>query len=115
MLQTTGTLQRAVTVGSLWHLLTISSEARACILYTANSNRAVDVAAEVHRCWGVLLVLPCACCYFKARRVSRCQKQMVRSAEAITELSTERLEDLFETQAQELFGALSCFDFCRVP
>ena len=32
-------------------------------------------------------------------------QQMLRSAEAITELSTERLEDLFETQAQELFDA----------
>eukprot|EP00931_Biecheleriopsis_adriatica_P068625 TRINITY_DN42557_c0_g1_i1.p1 TRINITY_DN42557_c0_g1~~TRINITY_DN42557_c0_g1_i1.p1 ORF type:complete len:1363 (-),score=285.37 TRINITY_DN42557_c0_g1_i1:47-4135(-) len=43
-----------------------SSGARACVLYAANSNRAVDVAAE-----------------------------------AIMELSTERLEDLYEMHAQE--------------
>eukprot|EP00439_Symbiodinium_sp_Y106_P074392 s158_g14.t1 len=74
----TGKTRTAAVVALTFASHNAQSSARACILYTANSNRAVDVAAE-----------------------------------AITELSTERLEDLFETQAQELFGALSCFDFCR--
>ena len=57
------------------------------MLYAANSNRAVDVAAEVVR--------------INERRGHR---------KAISELSTERLEDLFEHQDQEkVLGFEICF------
>lgn len=56
------------------------------MLYAANSNRAVDVAAEAR---------------INERRGHR---------KAISELSTERLEDLFEHQDQEkVLGFEICF------
>lgn len=74
----TGKTRTAAVVALTFASHNAQSSAKACILYAANSNRAVDVAAE-----------------------------------AITELSTERLEDLFETQAQDEKCAICWGEGCN--
>lgn len=74
----TGKTRTAAVVALTFASQNAQSSARGCVLYAANSNRAVDVAAE-----------------------------------AITELSTERLEDLFEHQDQDEKCAICWQEGCN--